>query len=63
MSGYRSKKAMAASRESGPAKKYEFHLEDGSVQHVVAQDFKQACLAWEKFGKDPRDIKVMKEIG
>jgi hypothetical protein len=40
-------------------KRYTFTMEDGSIQHVVARTFKDACLAWDQFGLDPRKIESM----
>ena len=37
-------------------KHYKFVMDCAAVYHVVARDFRSACLAWERFGLDPRDI-------
>ena len=37
-------------------KKFKFIMEDGEVLDIIAPDFRAACQAFDKFGKDPRNI-------
>ena len=44
-------------------KKFKFIMDSGEVIHVIARSFKEACIIWENFGLDPRDILVMEQYG
>lgn len=40
-------------------KRYKFILDNGHYDWVLAGDFRTACLAWARFGHDPRAIMAM----
>jgi len=44
-------------------KRYCFVLDSGHRDWVIALDFRGACLAWERFGHDPRTILAMECFG
>jgi hypothetical protein len=44
-------------------KRYCFVLDSGHRDWVIALDFRGACLAWERFGHDPRTIMAMECFG
>ena len=46
-------------RELELMRKYRFILDSGDIQHVIARDFREACLSWARFGLDPREIAAM----
>lgn len=37
-------------------KRYRFVMDSGVAYDVVARDFRAACLVWEQFRLDPREI-------
>jgi hypothetical protein len=51
------------SKRSTVMRKFKFIMDNQEVFHVVARDFRAACLAWEQFGKDPRDIWAIEQTG
>lgn len=44
-------------------RKFKFVMDNQEVFHVIARDFRAACIAWERFGKDPRDIWAIEQTG
>lgn len=44
-------------------KHYCFIMEDNTRYSVIARSFRAACEAWEKFGADPKKIKLMECFG
>ena len=40
-------------------KRYCFVMDDGSRHDVIAASFHAACLQWQQFGLDPRNIAAM----
>ena len=44
-------------------KRYKFVMDSGRWDWVIAQDFRAACLIWERFGLDPRGIAAMECFG
>lgn len=43
-------------------KRFKFVMEDGSAVDIIAADFRSACLRFDAFGIDPREIREVQEI-
>lgn len=42
-------------------KRFKFVMEDGQAIDILASDFRSACLRFDAFGMDPRDILEIQE--
>ena len=44
-------------------KRFKFIMDDGSSVDMLAKDFRSACLLFDQYGLDPRDIAAIEERG
>jgi hypothetical protein len=42
-------------------KRFKFIMDDATELNIIARDFREACIIFDQYGEDPREITAIEE--